>query len=196
MLFTLQLIFFSSTYIVHNCRNMDPLCCAFTFLLALVVCNGNGINRVTLPDDDRTYLIDLLQQTPHDMTVDRATELLYELENFYTGIRENLWGDCGPPYEIDKAFHLHIINTRLYAAFCESNFGRFIHHSPFWSRHPPPSDIQQRCGNQVQKLRDHGIDVKLEHFWALPTCGEGIEQNLSRDDRETIRGKKIYYCEL
>ena len=153
---------------------MNQLYCALTFLLALIVCNGNRVNRVTLPDDDRTYLIDLLQQTPNDMTVDRAKELLYELENFYTGIRQNLWGDCGPPYQINEAFHLHIINTRFYAAFCLSNFGQFVHHSPFWSLHPPPIYIQQRCGSQVQKLRDHGIDVKFEHFWALPTCGETI----------------------
>lgn len=144
----------------------------FLSVFLVLVCTCNGVNRVTLPDDQRTYLIETLQQTPNGPTVEQAEELVYELENFYTGIRDNLWENCGPPYQIDEAFHLHIVNTRFYAAFCQAIFGRFIHHAPFWSRHLPPHDLQQRCGNQVQNLRDHGLDVKYEHLWAQPTCGE------------------------
>ena len=38
-------------------------------------------------------------------------------------------GHVTPVYEvIDKVWHVHILNTRDYAAFCDERFGRFIHH--------------------------------------------------------------------
>ncbi|CAF1351899.1 unnamed protein product [Rotaria sordida] len=129
----------------------------------------------------------MLMETYKDISTDRALEIVYELENFYTGVRDDLWADCGPPYEIDKAFHLHIINTRLYAAFSENTFGRFLHHSPFWSAHPPPSDIQVRCGDQVKKLRDHGIPVTYENLWALPIFGKC---------EEDPQDSRLWMCEL
>lgn len=163
-------------------------------LFLLIVYTTSTVNRVTLPDDDQIYLIELLQGTYKDITADDAKELVYELENFYTGVRDNLWDDCGPPYTIDKAFHLHIINTRLYAAFCDVIFGRFIHHSPFWSKHLPPDNLRERCSTQVQKLREYGVDVKYEHLWAPPTCGSATHNQLVTD-KEHIDPYEMY-CEL
>ena len=146
-----------------------------------------AVDRVSLPETDRTYLTELIAQTYEDISRDGAEELVYELENFYTGVRDNLWTDCGPPSEIDKAFHIHIINTRLYAAFSEATFGRFLHHSPFWSQHVAPHDLLERCGQLMNKLQHHGILIKYEHLWALPTCG--AHKDIPDDQRD-------YYCEL
>ncbi len=33
------------------------------------------------------------------MTADSARELVYELENFYNNVRDNLWKECGPSYK-------------------------------------------------------------------------------------------------
>ncbi|CAF1640677.1 unnamed protein product [Rotaria sp. Silwood1] len=129
----------------------------------------------------------MLTQTHEDISIDRAQELVYELENFYTGVRDNLWTECGPPFEIDKIFHLHIINTRLYAAFSQATFGRFLHHSPFWSAHPPPSDLQERCGDQVNKLRAHGVPVTYEHLWIPPICG---------NNEKDFADSNIWRCDL
>jgi hypothetical protein len=156
-------------------------------LSLLLIISTVTAQRVNLPDTDRIYLIELITQTHQDVSIDRAQELIYELENFYTGVRDNLWTDCGPPFEIDKAFHLHIINTRLYAAFSEATFGRFLHHSPFWSEHPAPHNLLDRCGHLMNKLQQHGILVKYEHLWKLSTCGahEDIPNHQER-----------YYCDL
>lgn len=35
-----------------------------------------------------------------------------------------------PPIVIDLAWHEFILFTRLYAAFCQEHWGRFIHHNP------------------------------------------------------------------
>ena len=141
------------------------------YSLSLIVSTISAVDRVVLPDDHRTYLIEMLTKTHQDTSPEHAQELVYELENFYTGVRDNLWTDCGPPDQIDKAFHLHIINTRFYERFSQATFGRFVHHSPFWSAHLPPTDLRKRCGNQVRKLRNHGVAVIYDHLWAVPACG-------------------------
>ena len=138
-------------------------------LSLLLISSTVAAQRVNLPDGDRIYLIELITQTHQDVSIDRAQELVYELENFYTGVRDNLWTDCGPPSEIDEVFHLHIINTRLYAAFSDATFGRLLHHEPFWSQHSTPHDLLEQCGDLANKLKDHGILIKYEHLWASPT---------------------------
>jgi len=39
-------------------------------------------------------------------------------------------GQMVPSPLLDAIWHLHLIDTRAYAAFCEAAFGRFLHHSP------------------------------------------------------------------
>ncbi|CAF3091551.1 unnamed protein product [Rotaria socialis] len=145
---------------------------ALIFLISslLLIVSTVAVERVILPDGDRAYLIEMLTTTYNEISTDRAQEIVYELENFYTGIRYNIGADCGPPKEIDKAFHLHIINTRSYAAFSEATFGYFLHHSPFWSAHPPSSDLRERCSNQASKFRHHGIPIVYECLWTPPAC--------------------------
>jgi len=36
-----------------------------------------------------------------------------------------------PDQETDRFWHLHILDTRKYAADCEAIFGRFVHHFPY-----------------------------------------------------------------
>lgn len=48
-----------------------------------------AVDRVSLPEGDRTYLIELFTQTCKDISSDGAEELVYELENFYAGVRDN-----------------------------------------------------------------------------------------------------------
>jgi len=35
-----------------------------------------------------------------------------------------------PSYEIDEAWHAHILHTKKYVAFCEKVFGKYLHHYP------------------------------------------------------------------
>jgi hypothetical protein len=36
-----------------------------------------------------------------------------------------------PDEDVDRFWHLHILDTRKYAADCEATFGRFLHHFPY-----------------------------------------------------------------
>jgi hypothetical protein len=36
-----------------------------------------------------------------------------------------------PEQDIDRFWHLHILDTRKYAADCEATFGHFLHHFPY-----------------------------------------------------------------
>jgi hypothetical protein len=52
--------------------------------------------------------------------------LILKIEN----PRENL----APTILMDKAWHMHILDTRRYAEDCEVMFGRFLHHRPSYDR--------------------------------------------------------------
>ncbi len=142
-------------------------------LLLLFLCTltvSSAVDRVVLPDTDREYLTEMLI-TYEDKTEDEAKKLIDELENFYTGLRDKIL-DCGPPGEIDKAYHWHILETRAYAAFTQKTFGTFIHHTPHWAGSPPSDDEQVRCANPVLLLKSHGINVQNENLWETPQqCG-------------------------
>jgi len=36
-----------------------------------------------------------------------------------------------PEQDVDRFWHMHILDTRKYAADCEATFGRFLHHFPY-----------------------------------------------------------------
>ncbi|CAF0778953.1 unnamed protein product [Adineta ricciae] len=109
--------------------------------------------------------------THETMTNEESTQVIYELENYYTGLREGIL-DCGPPAQIDTAFHWHILNTRAYAAFCKNTFNKFIHHTPHWIDSPPTNDEQVHCNDAVSLLKEHGIDVHRKDLWETsPRCG-------------------------
>ncbi|MDB6000426.1 MAG: hypothetical protein JWP52_2125, partial [Rhizobacter sp.] len=36
-----------------------------------------------------------------------------------------------PEQDIDRFWHMHILDTRKYAADCEATFGHFLHHFPY-----------------------------------------------------------------
>ena len=37
-----------------------------------------------------------------------------------------------PERDVDRFWHMHILDTRKYAADCEAAFGRFVHHFPYF----------------------------------------------------------------
>ena len=107
------------------------------FLYKLLICllgltYSAARERVTLPDVDRHYLEEMLIGENPGYTSRETDKLIYELENFYTVIRDDLY-QCGPPKKIDAVYHHHVLNTHLYRGFCHKTFGRFVDHVPFWS---------------------------------------------------------------
>ena len=103
-------------------------------LCLLVFAYSAARERVKLPDVDRKYVAEMLIEENPRYTSAETDKLIYELENFYTVIRDDLY-QCGPPKKIDAVYHLHVLNTRLYREFCQATFGRFVDHVPIWSGH-------------------------------------------------------------
>lgn len=73
-----------------------------------------------------------------------------------------------PERDIDRFWHMHILDTRKYAADCEATFGHFLHHFPYLGL----------CGENDEKALQDAF-VKTQHLYAQE-FGESIP-SLQRD---------------
>lgn len=63
------------------------------------------------------------------LTADKAQTLVQEYRRFLQ-LAATGPGPVVPSPLLDQVWHLHLTDTRAYAAMCEAVFGRFIHHTP------------------------------------------------------------------
>lgn len=56
-----------------------------------------------------------------------------------------------PTPEVDAAWHMFIVDTRAYMAYCEARFGAYIHHDPEAGVGDP---TLARCGPGMEALAD------------------------------------------
>ena len=56
-----------------------------------------------------------------------------------------------PNHQIDEFWHQHILDTRAYARDCQSVFGRFIHHNPYFGLNGD-ADERDACFDQTNVL--------------------------------------------
>ena len=78
-------------------------------------------------------------------------------------------GMLTPSHRVDLAWHEFILCTRAYQAFCETHFGRFIHHSPGGSE----QDNHQQY-KETLRLYQQSFGSPDRDFWAIeaePNCG-------------------------
>lgn len=90
-----------------------------------------------------------------------------EVMRFLCLASENACGMLTPSYRVDLAWHEFILCTHAYQAFCETYFGKFIHHSPGGSE----QDNRQQYQETLRRYR-HRFGVPDEEYW--PT---GLESN-------------------
>ena len=90
------------------------------------------INPIKLSDTEVRYLTERLKK--HERMCDHDIRYtIAELEHFYTVVK-NTDGMYGPSPIVDKAWHHHILNTKMYNMFSRRHFGiELLHHEPFWS---------------------------------------------------------------
>ncbi|MER7968635.1 hypothetical protein ABTX35_06420 [Streptomyces sp. NPDC096080] len=84
-------------------------------------------------------------------------------------------GACmAPSRQVDPGWHTLILHTGWYAAWCEEQFGRFLHHEP-------NSKVRTRglMSDVVSRIRAAGFEVD-ERLWGTPAecnapacCGDG-----------------------
>jgi hypothetical protein len=85
-----------------------------------------------------------------------------------------------PSYEIDEAWHAHILFTRHYVTFCQELFGYYLHHDPH--------EMQQKDGVQqlenlfetTQELYQKEFGDYLYHFKRRPWHIQKILRKISR----------------
>lgn len=78
-------------------------------------------------------------------------------------------GMLTPSHRVDLAWHEFILCTRAYQSFCETHFGKFIHHSPGGSDQENHEQYKETLRLYRQKFGSPD-----QSFWASeaePDCG-------------------------
>ncbi|CAF3960911.1 unnamed protein product, partial [Rotaria sp. Silwood1] len=117
---------------------------------------------VTIPDEDLLYLNERLQLHEH-MSPEDALNSILELENYYTGLKNNINGS--PSEMIDKAWHAHILHTKMYFRFSQAAFGKYLHHIPFWSGNREWAAQLDNSIPMFERLNALGIENMNETVW-------------------------------
>ncbi len=70
---------------------------------------------------------------------------------------ENPGVKLAPTSLMDKAWHIHILDTRRYAEDCEVMFGRFLHHHPSYNgvESEERGDVLIRASERMASLYSH-----------------------------------------
>jgi len=71
---------------------------------------------------------------------------------------------------IDEVWHAFILHTREYAEFCQSIFGRFVHHAPNWPEQP----LSGAGGSQFRNVYGR-LFGQLPEIWTNHLDGQGGE---------------------
>jgi hypothetical protein len=74
---------------------------------------------------------------------------------------------------IDRLWHSFILHTKLYRAFCERHFGRYIDHDPLDRRDAEPKKKAHARFTRDLLLREFGEDVHpafLDEVQKTPCC--------------------------
>ncbi|CAF3644943.1 unnamed protein product [Rotaria sordida] len=137
-------------------------------------CSGNcGCNCVGPPgcvDEDLIYINERLQLKVH-MNREDALNSIIELENYYTGLKNNLHGS--PSEMVDEAWHAHILNTPMYFRFSTAEFGSYLHHIPFWSGNRKQTGQLNDDISMLEKLKKLGI----QNINETPCCCQYAQIN-------------------
>ncbi|WP_396594858.1 glycine-rich domain-containing protein [Brevundimonas sp. R86498] len=82
-----------------------------------------------------------------------AEEAVNEYRKFVGVVSLNPERPYGVTEAIDAVWHEHILNTRDYAAFCESSVGTFLHHEPQPQHVVRSSGFEELRANTVSEIR-------------------------------------------
>ena len=73
-----------------------------------------------------------------------------------------------PLLEVDEVWHHHIMGTRQYEKDCESIFGYFFHHYPYFGTRSEEDNLNlQAAFELVQKLHEAEFGKKMVSVWGI-----------------------------
>lgn len=87
---------------------------------------GDDLNEMRMSDG--RPLAEVLREKGR-LSAERAQTLVQEYHRFLHLAAKGT-GPMVPSPVLDQVWHLHLTDTRAYAAFCEGAFGQFLHHTP------------------------------------------------------------------
>jgi hypothetical protein len=78
---------------------------------------------------ERVLKLDSELNDPVPLTDEQVRSDIQEYLEFLRWHKMNPGKDCLPEVRVDRVWHIHMIQTRDYAAVCESYLGTFLHHA-------------------------------------------------------------------
>lgn len=78
---------------------------------------------------ERVLKLESEHNDPVALTDEQVKSDIQEYLEFLRWHKENPGRDCLPPVRVDRVWHIHMIQTKDYAAVCESYLGTFLHHA-------------------------------------------------------------------
>jgi hypothetical protein len=78
-----------------------------------------------------------------------------------------------PTGPIDEFWHAHIIDTRAYMRDCETVFGEYLHHFPYFGMRGP--DDREALENAFRR----SVELFITHFGIDPTAGDILARSCS-----------------
>ena len=105
-----------------------------------------------------------------------------------------------PEQDIDRFWHMHILDTRKYAADCEATFGHFVHHFPYLGlRGEEDAKALQAAFVKMQQLyaQEFGEPVPaLQRDAAFCSVETGAQQKAAFCSVETGAQQKAAFCSV
>ncbi|MGH3943678.1 MAG: glycine-rich domain-containing protein [Pseudonocardiaceae bacterium] len=87
-------------------------------------------NKSLIPDRLFTLLVDRIVKDWH-MKRDLAERIMDQTLGFLRLLAEDPDQTYSPSAQVDIGWHVFILHTRAYTAFCDELAGRYLHHTPY-----------------------------------------------------------------
>ena len=78
-----------------------------------------------------------------------------------------------PTGPIDTFWHAHILDTRAYARDCDTVFGNFLHHFPYFGMRGPEDQVA------LEKAFRESVELFIINFGIDPTAGDILARGCS-----------------
>lgn len=116
----------------------------------------------------------------YNWNIDYTFQVIYEYEKFM----ELRFEDSGlsPSDDIDKLWHLHILDTKIYYEYCMKRFGSLVHHNP-----------QDSIDQEARKIRYKNTLIKYIKKFSYPKYEKvwGLKNKNFMQDEKKSDGKNI-----
>ncbi len=120
----------------------------------------------------------------HEISVPEAEYVFHDLERF---LDIAISSSASPSLTVDEAWHEFILHTRLYADYCQSRYGTFVHHIPL---SPILLDGDPKeTGQGTKKCCGTGLHPSIDESEAMLTMPIG--HRCSSDCRGSCRGSHL-----